>query len=285
MSRVIFIWLIALLCVTNAGTAKSWAQNTAQNPANNPLGHPVPDPEAVKRVDEVNHQALVFTKQARALLKAGNLREAEQACRKSIAIEEELYSSFDPIGNKLLGEIYLQGGQNEKALERFRLVYPHGPDDRLKLNIALAYCQMGDYAQALRFYSDTHHQEFELSDKMMDAGNLPGTETLPELHATILLARGILMGSNTYRDEAIASFQLADKLVPKVAAVHFFWAEALHHANRDAEAIPHYDLAAMRGNGAVMKLARLQLSDARSHVESMKVTKEQQAKAQTKTGM
>ena len=279
MSRTLFVCMLMFLCLASAGQPQCQAQNTGKNDSGL-IPPPAADPEGEKRANEISARGFVFTKQAYELFKAGKLAEAEQACLKSIAIWEDNSGSEDLNGRRLLGEIYLKGAQNDKALDCFRLAYPHGNDDKLKLSIALVFCRKGNYEQAKRFYTDGYMSRYTYGDKAIDPSNLPATDNLTELHARVLLVRGFEANLTSNLEEAIENLQAADKLVPKNPAVHFFWGETLKRLERYAEAIPHYQIAAARGNGVVMKQAKAGIVEAHNSLQAHKLWLEQQAKKQ-----
>lgn len=240
-------------------------------------------------MEEMNAQANEYWKPAMKFYEEGKLAEAEQNCLKAIAVHEAFLHSRDDIGHVQLGRIYFKGRQYPKALEQFLPVVGRFASNRtLELDIALAYARLGNFAQAQKFYAMPVVQQvvtdtvlsYGFYGKKANADNLPEINDVDSLYANILLTHGTQLGISRETDEAIVDFQQADTLRPKNPLVHLYWGITLQNMERDEEAIAHFQVAAQRGNGVVVKVAQERLVRAQQNVENLKRRQEQQAKKQ-----
>jgi type IV pilus assembly protein PilF len=130
----------------------------------------------------------------------------------------QLKPSYTPARNSL-GRVYLEIGQVDKAIAIFKEIAkdalyatPHFP----LANLGLAYYQKGDYATAIRYY----HKALKLEPNFVFA--------LHGLGKTYLAMKKSRL--------AMAYLEKALELAPKVAEIHFEYAEANLLAGHIAQA-------------------------------------------------
>lgn len=207
--------------------------------------------------------------QARALYASGDLAGAEQASLRSLAAAPIIggVKQQVPFVPRLLGRIYLAEGQNQKALEWLRSAYPNTADSGIDLDVALAYCRLGNYEQARRFYSDQAILQYHVAGKDADAQDLPGADSPQSLESSILLARGIDAFFEARKNDALADFAAAAILVPQNPLIHYYSGMALLHLGRYAEAAPHFQSAASFGHGPLAKVSSEQFLSTRSSAQ------------------
>jgi len=137
----------------------------------------------------------------------------------------QLKPSYTPARNSL-GRVYLEIGQVDKAIAIFKEIAkdalyatPHYP----LANLGLAYYQKGEYATAINYY----HRALKLEPNFVFA--------LHGLGKTYLAMKKSRL--------AIAYLEKALQLAPKVAEIHFEYAEANLLAGRVAQAKVSYENA------------------------------------------
>ncbi len=192
-------------------------------------------------------------KQARALYQSGDLAGAEAACFNAINAVPVIQGKRGhvPFVPYLLGQIYLDGGQYQKAIYWLQGAHRTTMASGLNLDLALAYLRLGDDQDARRFYSDraiTQYGPYLPQD-------LPGTGTPQALEASILLARGLDASLEGRDDDAFPDFQRANQLAPENTVIAYHYATLLTGRGRSAEAIPLFRLVARRGHGAIAEEA------------------------------
>ena len=238
------------------------------------------------RRDALSRQSYVHYEMARELMKQGRLNKAEQETLEGLRLMQPLP---DTTGYQLLGEIYLKGGQNQKALQSFQTTSRHTQNTRLGLNAALAYCRMGDYEHARQFNPDPLILQHTIGGKSLDRADLPGTDNLNDLEASILLARGMDAASTCDFEEAIANYQAASRYASVNPLIHYFWADALFadttlgHQDRTAEAVSHFEAAAKRAHGVLLPHIQRQLYFSRGRLAGMRDLKARQTQMQAQS--
>jgi len=126
-------------------------------------------PEGKAEEDAAYALSDAFRKQAQALYEAGDLTGAEAACLNALnsppIIRGQQMSV--PFVAHLLGQIYLKGGQYEKAVHWLRgaRLNTTTVGGGLDLDLALAYARLGDYTNARRFYSDGATLQYHFAGK------------------------------------------------------------------------------------------------------------------------
>jgi len=151
----------------------------------------------------------------------GRMVDALAHVNKAVAIKP----SYTPARNTL-GRIYLEVGELDKAIAIFKEIIkdalyatPHFP----MANLGLAYYKKGDFAAALEYY----HRALKLEPNFVFA--------LHGLGSTYLaMNKGRL---------AMGYLQKAMQLAPKVAEIHFEYAEANLLVGRKAQAKASYENA------------------------------------------
>jgi type IV pilus assembly protein PilF len=154
-----------------------------------------------------------------------------------------LKPSYTPARNSL-GRVYLEVGELDKAIAIFKEIAkdalyatPHFP----LANLGLAYFKKGDYATALEYY----HKALKLEPNFVFALHGLGSTYLAMNKGRLALG---------YLDKAL-------QLAPKVAEIHFEYAEACLLVGRTAQAKVSYenaiDLAAPESDVAVKAKQRL----------------------------
>lgn len=257
------------------GAKKEHAANSETHSTNAPLmrtaliSHETPEQRA--HWTAIMSKGNDMEKQARALMDQGNLPAAEQQIKQAISYYEglpELHGDgymYTPRARQTLGDIYLKGGQYQKALAAYGIVgkqtrgagAPMGPS--LNLGVALAYCGLGDYEDARQYYSDKAITQYSFGGKKVGPSDLPGTDSPQTLKASILLARGIDFYFHEMNAHAAEDFAAAGKLTPDNPLLNYYWGDALDRLNRPQEAIPHAQIAAERGHGALAEIAKHKL--------------------------
>lgn len=204
--------------------------------------------------------------QARSLMRAGDLSGAERVCLEAVDVFQGTPSVAS--AQQLLGEIYLAGGQNEKALRSFHAGNQYTQNPTLSLDVALAYCRLGNYEQARRFYSDQAILQYHVAGKDINPQDLPGTDSPQSLEASILLARGIDAFFEARKDDALADFATAAHLGEENPLIHYYNGMALLHQGRYAEAAPHFQAAASSGHGPLAKVSSEQFLSTRNSAQA-----------------
>jgi len=256
--------------VKNGSTASSASHSTNAPMARISL---VPHETPAQRAhwEEIMGKGTDMEKQARALMDQGNLPAAEQQIKQAIAYYNglpELHGTGDwytPRARQTLGDIYLKGGQYQKALAAYGIVgkqtkgagAPMGPS--LNLGVALAYCGLGDYEDARQYYSDKAITQYNFAGDTINPSDMPGTDSPQSLEASIYLARGIDFYVHEMNAHAADDFAAAGKLTPNNPLLNYYWGDALDRLNRPQEAIPHAQIAAERGHGALAEIAKHKL--------------------------
>lgn len=227
------------------------------------------DPEERAEYDALFAESRHRLSEARSLYASGNLLGAEQACLASMAATPIIGGQKQPAPfvPRLLGRIYLAEGQNQKALEWFRSTYSNTVDSSIDLDVALAYCRLGNYEQARRFYSDQAILQYHVAGKDADAQDLPGADSPQSLESSILLARGIDAFFEARKNDALADFAAAAILVPQNPLIHYYSGMALLHLGRYAEAALHFQSAASSGHGPLAKVSSEQFLSVRSSAQ------------------
>jgi len=187
------------------------------------------------------------TRQARKLFEEGDLVRAEYWCRRALTLVP--FISGKPwYGEELplLGDILMAQGRPEDALECYlnevanqRLhgaLKPDDPDHPTRnLNIALAYCRLGNLKMAKKYFPDS----FIITEIGSEAWKeYPGNGDIRALEASLLFIRGGQESSFPLR--RLSYFEAAAKLAPKNVMIASQIGDRLYDLNRYEEAIAAY---------------------------------------------
>jgi tetratricopeptide (TPR) repeat protein len=207
-------------------------------------------PEMVAGIKAALERENTPYRNAQKLLREGNLTAAEAECHKAIAAIVKFHRRpWDKRSIRLLGEIYLAQGRTQEALLEFLNSHnPRGPQTDFPLS--LAYCRLGDYERAKRYFSDRYILE---SNSLLTPSDLPGMQDIKSLQASNHLARGMILASKGDAREAVKEFAVAEQLAPKNPAIAVLYALSLSFINRREEAIPRYAIATTYGSSNVKK--------------------------------
>ena len=150
-------------------------------------------------------------KNARKLFLSGKLIEAEAECRRAVFISPTVNGKpWNTGALQLLGEICLLQKRNQGGFGVVpRNAYHNTRSTELDLDVALAYCRLGNYDMAMLWYSDQ-----VLLGNVITPQDLPGTLNLRSLEASVLLARGGQASGHAAYQEALIYFETAGKLAP-----------------------------------------------------------------------
>lgn len=188
--------------------------------------------------------------EATVLFKAGRIPEAEEKCRQALAFLRRTPIAQEP--RELLGDIQLAKGQYKEALESYGVARRYSANPRLSLNVALCYVRLGDLKMAQHFCPDealAHLVSAPLQE-------LPGTQDLSSMEARILYAHGVDAYMTAEAQEALKSFQAAERLAPANWWIAYMVGRSLDRLNRSDEAVPYYKRAIHYGGNKVPQGAR-----------------------------
>ena len=188
--------------------------------------------------------------EARALLRAGKLTEAEQVAIVGQALWlRDPQRLPHPMFQWLLGDVRLRQGRYADALQYYQLASKHSARSGEELNIALCFVRLGNDEMARQFYSD----QTLLRYSSISLRELPGTNNHQALEASILLAHG-LEGYLTHQEqEALEDLDAAGKLAPHNGLIAYYAAQCLLRLKRSQDAVPYLQRAAKYGHGQIAK--------------------------------
>ncbi len=198
-------------------------------------------PELRRQAEAHDAPGNQMIKEARALLRAGKLQEAEQKCRQAM---EYFRDNELSIPYELLGDILLAKGEYQKALDEYAVFSRSGWSTTLHINIALCYLRLGDLDKAKEAYLDEIQTERGLRPEHM-----PGTEDLKSMELTLMLAlSGVHSGDSP---EALKYLLAAEKLAPENWEIVDAIGQRLDYMERYDDAIPYYKRAIKLGGDKV----------------------------------
>jgi tetratricopeptide (TPR) repeat protein len=233
-------------------------------------------PEGKAEEDAAYAPSDAFRKQAQALYESGDLAGAEAACLNALDSPPIIRGQRMPVPfvAHLLGQVYLKGGQYEKAIHWLRgaRLNTTAVGGGLDLDLALAYARLGDYTNARRFYSDGASLQYLSDGEGVLPQDLPGTASPSALEASILLAHGLDVYFEHRHDEALVDFQAAHQLAPDNALIAYYCATILSEKGHLSEAAPLYERAAT-GRGKIGEEGKLHLRWAKSSLAAAARTK------------
>ena len=270
MLSIVLVVMAIRLAVAQTEQAKS--KPVAQNPASGtqkPMGdisrNPM-SPEMVREIEAAFVPTNEAAKNARKLFLAGKLIEAEAECRRAVFISPTT-ANGKPCNTRalqLFGEMCLLQKRNKEALESFLACYHNTRSTELDLDVALAYCRLGNYDMAMQWYSD----QVLLQNYGITPQDLPGTLNLRSLEASVLLARGGQASGHAAYQEALIYFEAAGKLAPHNGLIASMTGEMLSNMGRHTpEYAPYFRLAAQYGHGRVA-------ADAKDRVARFSISKQ-----------
>lgn len=219
-------------------------------------------PERMARYNALNAQGFALEKQAGAYLEAHDYAAAANYAQQAITFYEsyqpDLNAVLLPVATsqrQLLGDIFLKEGQYQKALDAYGVVgkYTRGEGAPMgagfSLNIAWAYYNLGNYKAARHYYSDQSLLQYS----NIKPEDLPGTDSLVSLKASILMARGVNDFYYDRHQEAFQELEEAGRLAPTNGAIPYHQGMLLMYMNRRTETLPYFARAATYGHGKVAK--------------------------------
>lgn len=209
--------------------------------------HPLPK-DVTEKFNAQSVRVKAVEDQSRALLAQGHYAAAEAACRRALLMSPKINGdTFNSIDWQLLGEIYMEQGRNKEALPYFAEAMRHTRDTTLSLDIALAYCHLGELDKARKFYSD----KMILRYSSVKPEELPGTSTAKTLEASILFARGVEADVTAMDEKAVQDYAAAAHIVPTNGHLAFLQARALRRLKRYPEAVHYFAIAATYGDAEI----------------------------------
>jgi tetratricopeptide (TPR) repeat protein len=253
------------------------AGNSKTQPSQASNAHPSSDmqfmkPNTLAERQEIEQAFAESNKHQRAsylMYEAGNLAGAEQECHFAMNTAPFVGRKRARLPNIeiRLGQIYLREGRNQEALAVFQGFYNNTFYSTKDSDIALAYARLGNYAQARRFYSDRAITQCRITEQPLKPSDLPGTENLQSLTASILFAQGINEYFTDERNYALADFMAASRLAPDNALIAYYTARALYEKGQYAEAIPFYEQVVASPRVAIYYDAKYNLHNAQIYVQ------------------
>lgn len=222
-------------------------------------GYKTPLPaQVIKSIEASMREPNTAERNARRLYFEGRLAEAEAECKHSISTSPKVKGRIWNTGAvRVLGKVYLAQGRNQEALDCFLGSRRNAAVSGTDLDVALAYCRLGNLKMAQSWYSDQIVLEY-VPEKQRDAfqKSLPGVASLRSLEASILYAQGSDHAMTADYAQAFKHFEAALKLAPQNGLIAYCTGEALYNLNRRAEAMPYYRIAAQNGKGEFAEDAR-----------------------------
>lgn len=225
-------------------------------------------PEEIAHIHALSKQAHQRELEAHAQMDAGDLAGAEQSIKQAISFYKvyrpEFRSSLVTVAapqRQFLGDIYLKEGRYQDALSAYGDVgkYTHGEGatngPRLSLNVALAYCGLGDYASARRYFSDSVIRSATYAGKSADSADLPDTTSPQGLEASILLARGLSRTSDDQK-EKLDDYRAAAKLLPDNPVINYHYGFALREKGLYSQAADAFRVVTQRGHSGLAEAAQ-----------------------------
>ena len=212
--------------------------------------------------------------------RSGRLAEAEEICRKILAVAPD-----HPIVLHFLGVLAIQSKRYDAAIDWLRRATSIMPDDiEARINLAFALSAVGRSAEAVENYrqvialapthADAHYNmavALHALDRFEEAISsyreaIIQRPDFAEAHSNL----GTMLQQCGYIDEAVASFQTAILSAPANANAHFNLANAFKEQGRLDDAIAGYqralainpDFAAALDNLGVARHERGELDDA-----------------------
>jgi tetratricopeptide (TPR) repeat protein len=193
---------------------------------------------------------------ARKLYEAGNMKEAEKECREAIRLSIRVDGKiWNGSAMQLMGEIYMRYGRYREALEYLKQASNFsGLVVEAELDMAIAYCRLRAYRNALQHYADQMILD-HVGENHWVAEDLPGTKSLRSLLASALLARGAEDYSHGNVDGALRCFLEADELAPENLLIENYIGESFYRTNMSEAAFKWYRLIAASSRSDMAKRA------------------------------
>lgn len=187
---------------------------------------------------------------ARQLLKEGRFTQAEEECRRALALVPKRHDKpLDVNPLPLLCEILLAQGRSQEALDCLSEGDHDAMSPRVRsLTVALAYCRLCNFEMARNIYLADDPLRFTVGVQVED---LPGTDDPRALEASILLARGVRASIANDPEGALADYQAAGKLAPDNWVITERIGYFLHRLDRHDEAAPYLKRALQHGGDKV----------------------------------
>ena len=203
---------------------------------------------------------------AQRLFQAGDIAGAEAECRKSLELAPKVSGApMNPVATELMGEICLRQGKNREALNWFLGHAVHAAGGIVNINVAIAYCRLGDYQKAKLCYSDGRIQSDWKVWGGLSPQDLPGTATLATLEASALLTKGTDLRSEGRYNEAVPNLLAAQRLAPKNPLIAWALVGAYQVPPGDPMAVlPWLEIAATARTPHLREMAQKTLGSARS---------------------
>lgn len=197
---------------------------------------------------------------ARELLRSGDVDGADRTALAALTATPARYGGpGEPmyIIEVLLGDIRLRQCRYEEALRHYLPARNRIGRYALDLDAALCCVRLEDYKRARLLFSNEVLRAYFSG---LDPADLPGTKTLRELEATILMARGADAFRSCYEEVALENFEAAARVAPHNGLAACWAAESLDWLGRPAEAVPYWRRAARYGRGEVARKAKKRLA-------------------------
>lgn len=194
-------------------------------------------------LDTLRAPAYQALHRAESLFKAGNLAQAEVEARRAIDLAPVIGGQKDgpPLGaNALLVQIDMKRGNYSDAATRLERSSKNEWYSGMNLDLALCYVRAGKPQNARRIYSN----ELILRYKKITPADLPGLQNTKRLEASILMARGLDQFFRARDEEALETFNEANRIVPKNGVIAFYTGMSLVHLGKKREAMPYFKQAA-----------------------------------------
>ncbi len=198
-------------------------------------------------MDEISAQGSQIELQARALLRAGKLQEAEQKCREEIAFYQ--VHNWNTTGQQLLGDIQLAQGKYQDALDTYAIVRENSDDVETWLDTSLCYVHLGKLEEAQKAFRSCPDASLRKLAADPPPEGAPGVGDLKSMELTLMLA---LAGTHSGDSpEALKYLLAAEKLAPENWAIADAIGQRLDYMARYDDAIPYYKRAIKLGGDKV----------------------------------
>lgn len=249
--------------VSKTKKAETAKQAASAQQSGSAAANPMPE-ERMVGVRALYATTVQLEAQARALYKSGDLVNAERVSRQAIAATpfEGNRRRLSPSLLLLQGEIYLTTGQNQQALQCLLAASQNTTGALLDLDLALAYCRLGEYDTARHFYLEHDLSQREFQGQRLASQDVPTSDDPMFLEASILVARALEYNSD-YRSQALTDYAAAEQIIPYNPMLGYNYGCALMQVGRYAEAQQRLQVALARGHGPLAEQAKKEFEHAR----------------------
>ncbi len=244
--------LIALLAAS--AQWPSCAQGTSQQgPADGrkTIGNSIIVPLQVREVPWKESHTVYLS--AQKLFDDGDIAGAEAACMRALdlaPVSDKTGVSVNVPAVRLLGDIRLKQGKPREALGAYLPCLQETSNRALRLSVAIAYCEVGDYRAALQQTQDILSMSSDLRDLDCEPADWPGARTVRSLEASLYCYRAMTPGV-WRRPKALSDYRAALKLAPHNAYINYQMGEVLRSMYRVEECLPYFRAAAAASRGKI----------------------------------